>query len=110
MVRSPPVMSPSGGAAQMDSKLPNQSKPGSAGSQSQASPCDPKTVGGKGSQQGGMSGVGPGGMGGLKNGQGLNSGGQGTKVKVKRERSTSVESYNEQQPGIATPTSDDKGE
>ncbi|XP_029567763.1 B-cell CLL/lymphoma 9 protein [Salmo trutta] len=108
MVRSPPVMSPSGGAAQMDSKLPNQSKPGSAGSQSQASPCDPKTVGGKGSQQGGMSGVGPGGMGGLKNGQGLNSGGQGTKVKVKRERSTSVESYNEQQPGTATPTSDDK--
>ncbi|XP_024265014.1 B-cell CLL/lymphoma 9 protein [Oncorhynchus tshawytscha] len=108
MVRSPPVMSPSGGAAQMDSKLPNQSKPGSAGSQSQASPCDPKTVGGKGSQQGGMSGVGPGGMGGLKNGQGLNSGGQGTKVKVKRERSTSVESYNEQQTGIATPTSDDK--
>lgn len=49
-------------------------------------------------------------MGGLKNGQGLNSGGQGTKVKVKRERSTSVESYNEQQPGTATPTSDDKGE
>uniref|UniRef100_A0A4W5RHF2 BCL9 transcription coactivator n=1 Tax=Hucho hucho TaxID=62062 RepID=A0A4W5RHF2_9TELE len=110
MVRSPPVMSPSGGAAQMDSKLPNQSKPGSAGSQSQASPCDPKTVGAKGSQQGGMSGVGPGGMGGLKNGQGLTSAGQGTKVKVKRERSTSVESYNEQQPGTATPTSDDKGD
>ncbi|CAB1347256.1 unnamed protein product [Coregonus sp. 'balchen'] len=108
MVRSPPVTSPSGGAAQMDSKLPNQSKPGSAGSQLQASPCDPKTVGAKGSQQGGVSGAGPGGMGGLKNGQGLTSGGQGSKVKVKRERSTSVESYNEQQPDTGTPTSDDK--
>lgn len=108
MVRSPPVMSPSGGA--MDSKLPNQSKPGSGGSQLQASPCDLKTVGAKGSQQGGVLGTGPGGMGGLKNGQGLTSGGQGSKVKVKRERSTSVESYNEQQPDTVTPTSDDKGD
>ncbi|KAL0963432.1 hypothetical protein UPYG_G00306350 [Umbra pygmaea] len=105
MVCSPPVRSPSGGTAQMDSKLTNQSKPGSTGSQSQASPCDPKSQGGaKSSQQGGVSA----GMGGLKNGQGLNSGGQGSKVKVKRERSTSVESYSEQQPDMGTPTSDDK--
>ncbi|MEQ2183732.1 hypothetical protein GOODEAATRI_001028 [Goodea atripinnis] len=66
MVRSPPVMSPST-AAQMDSKMPNQGKPGSTGSQSQSSPCDPKTMGAKGAQNvsGGM---------GLKNGQGLTSG------------------------------------
>lgn len=98
MVRSPPVMSPST-AAQMDSKMPNQGKPGSTGSQSQPSPCDPKNMGAKGAQNvsGGM---------GLKNGQGLTSG-PNSKVKVKRERSTSVESF--EQPESGTPTSEDKG-
>lgn len=98
MVRSPPVMSPST-ATQMDSKMPNQGKPGSAGSQSQPSPCDPKTLGAKGAQNvaGGM---------GLKNGQGLSSG-PSSKVKVKRERSTSVESF--EQPESGTPTGEDKG-
>lgn len=98
MVRSPPVMSPST-AAQMDSKMPNQGKPGSTGSQSQPSPCDPKTLGTKGAQNvaGGM---------GLKNGQGLTSG-PSSKVKVKRERSTSVESF--EQPESGTPTSEEKG-
>ncbi|KAK1902540.1 B-cell CLL/lymphoma 9 protein [Dissostichus eleginoides] len=97
MVRSPPVMSPST-ATQMDSKMPNQSKPGSTGSQSQPSPCDPKTLGSKGAQNvsGGM---------GLKNGQGLTSG-SSSKVKVKRERSTSVESFD--QPESGTPTSEEK--
>lgn len=98
MVRSPPVMSPST-AAQMDSKIPNQGKPGSTGNQSQPSPCDPKTLGAKGGQNvaGGM---------GLKNGQGLTSG-PSSKVKVKRERSTSVESF--EQPDSGTPTSEEKG-
>lgn len=98
MVRSPPVMSPST-AAQMDSKMPNQGKPGSTGSQSQPSPCDPKNMGAKGAQNvsGGM---------GLKNGQGLTSG-PSSKVKVKRERSTSVESF--EQPESGTPTGEDKG-
>ncbi|PWA31234.1 hypothetical protein CCH79_00002683 [Gambusia affinis] len=97
MVRSPPVMSPST-AAQMDSKMPNQSKPGSAGSQSQPSSCDPKTMGAKAAQNvsGGM---------GLKNGQGLTSG-PSSKVKAKRERSTSVESF--EQPESGTPTNEDK--
>lgn len=99
MVRSPPVMSPST-ATQIDSKMPNQGKPGSTGSQSQASPCDPKTLGSKGASNmtGGM---------GLKNGQGLTSG-PSSKVKVKRERSTSVESF--EQPESGTPTSEEKGE
>ena len=91
-------MSPST-ATQMDSKMPNQGKPGSTGSQSQPSPCDPKTLGAKGAQNvaGGM---------GLKNGQGLTSG-PSSKVKVKRERSTSVESF--EQPESGTPTSEEKG-
>ncbi len=91
-------MSPST-ATQMDSKIPNQSKPGSTGSQSQPSPCDPKTLGAKGAPNvaGGM---------GLKNGQGLTSG-PSSKVKVKRERSTSVESF--EQPESGTPTSEEKG-
>lgn len=98
MVRSPPVMSPST-ATQMDSKMPSQSKQGSTGSQSQPSPCDAKTLGTKGAQNvaGGM---------GLKNGQGLSSG-PSSKVKVKRERSTSVESFD--QPEGGTPTSEEKG-
>lgn len=98
MVRSPPVMSPST-ATQMDSKMPNQGKPGSTGSQSQLSPCDPKSMGAKGAQSvaGGI---------GLKNGQGLTSG-PSSKVKVKRERSTSVESF--EQPESGTPTSEEKG-
>uniref|UniRef100_A0AAV2JXP0 B-cell lymphoma 9 beta-catenin binding domain-containing protein n=1 Tax=Knipowitschia caucasica TaxID=637954 RepID=A0AAV2JXP0_KNICA len=97
MVRSPSVMSPST-AVQMDSKMPNQSKPGNAGSQSQPSPCDPKTLGSKG-------GSGVAGSMGLKNGQGLTSG-PSSKVKVKRERSTSVESFD--QPESGTPTSEEK--
>ncbi|XP_010884336.3 LOW QUALITY PROTEIN: B-cell CLL/lymphoma 9 protein [Esox lucius] len=92
MVRSPPVMSPSS-AAQMDSKLPNQGKPGGASSQSQPSPCDPKTLGPKG----------PVGSLGLKNGQGLNAG-NGAKGKMKRERSTSVESFEQRDTG--TPNHD----
>ncbi|KAJ8004175.1 hypothetical protein DPEC_G00156050 [Dallia pectoralis] len=92
MVRSPPVMSPSS-AAQMDSKLPNQGKPGGAGSQSQPSPCDPKTLGPKG----------PVGSLGLKNGQGLNAG-NGAKGKMKRERTTSVESFEQRETG--TPNND----
>lgn len=90
-------MSPST-AAQMDSKMPNQSKPGSAGSQSQPS-CDSKTMGAKAAQNvsGGM---------GLKNGQGLTTG-PSSKVKAKRERSTSVESF--EQPESGTPTNEDKG-
>ncbi|CAL8344632.1 unnamed protein product [Boreogadus saida] len=99
MVRSPPVMSPST-AGQMDSKPPNQGKPGSgAGGQSQPSPSEPKSLGAKG--PGGAAG----GMGGMKNGQGLTSG-PGSKVKVKRERSTSVESY--ELPETGTPTGEEK--
>ncbi|XP_072300626.1 B-cell CLL/lymphoma 9 protein [Eucyclogobius newberryi] len=97
MVRSPPVMSPST-AVQMESKMPNQGKPGSAGSQSQPSPCDPKTLGSKGAQ-------GVAGSMGLKNGQGLTSG-PGSKVKVKRERSTSVESFDQPESGM--PSNEEK--
>lgn len=97
MVRSPPVMSPSS-AAQMDSKLPNQGKPGGAGSQSQPSPCDPKILGPKG----------PVGSLGLKNGQGLNAG-NGAKGKMKRERSTSVESFEHRDTGTSNNEGDQKG-
>ncbi|KAG7463370.1 hypothetical protein MATL_G00175840 [Megalops atlanticus] len=88
MVRSPPVMSPSS-AAQMDSKLPNQGKQGGTGGQSQPSPCDPKTLSSSHTPKG-LQGT----VGGLghKNGQGLNSGGR-AKGKLKRERSTSLESF-----------------
>lgn len=96
-MRSPPVMSPSS-AAQMDSKLPNQGKPGGAGSQSQPSPCDPKTLGPKG----------PVGSLGLKNGQGLNAG-NGAKGKMKRERSTSVESFEQRDTGTSNNEGDQKG-
>lgn len=95
MVRSPPVMSPSS-AAQMESKLPNQGKQGGAASQSQPSPCDSKTLGGCHGPKGA-----PGGGPGLKNGQGLNA---GSKVKLKRERSTSLESF--EQRDAATPNND----
>ncbi|KAJ8389739.1 hypothetical protein AAFF_G00114450 [Aldrovandia affinis] len=88
MVRSPPVMSPSS-AAQMDSKLPNQGKQGGTGGQSQPSPCDPKTLSVSHAPKGPQ---GTAGNLGLKNGQSLNSG-NGAKGKVKRERSTSVESF-----------------
>ncbi|XP_048834647.1 B-cell CLL/lymphoma 9 protein isoform X3 [Brienomyrus brachyistius] len=94
MVRSPPVMSPSS-AAQMDSKLPNQGKQGGTGGQSQPSPCDTKTMSGSHASkgpQGAMANLG------LKNGQGLNSG-NGAKGKVKRERSTSVESFEQRDTG-----------
>ncbi|XP_064183720.1 B-cell CLL/lymphoma 9 protein isoform X2 [Anguilla rostrata] len=94
MVRSPPVMSPSS-AAQMDSKLPNQGKQGGTGGQSQPSPCDPKTLSGSHAPKGPQGTAG--GLG-LKNGQGLNSG-NGAKGKVKRERSTSVESFEQRDTG-----------
>ncbi|TRY68069.1 hypothetical protein DNTS_034797 [Danionella cerebrum] len=97
MVRSPPVMSPSS-AAQMDSKLPNQGKQGGAGSQSQPSPCDPKSLSGSHTPKGPQVPIGS--MG-LKNGQSLSSG-NGAKGKIKRERSTSVESF--EQRDTATPS------
>ncbi|XP_028835121.1 B-cell CLL/lymphoma 9 protein isoform X2 [Denticeps clupeoides] len=99
MVRSPPVMSPSS-AAQMDSKLPNQGKQGGTGSQSQSSPCDPKSLSGGHAPKGPQVPVGN--MG-LKNGQSLNAG-NGTKSKIKRERSTSMESFEQRDTG--TPNND----
>lgn len=104
MVRSPPVMSPSS-AAQMDSKLPNQGKQGGAGSQSQASPCDPKSLSGSHTPKGPQ---GPIGSMGLKNGQGLSSG-NGAKGKIKRERSTSVESFEQRDTGTPNNEGDQKG-
>ncbi|XP_031414186.1 B-cell CLL/lymphoma 9 protein-like isoform X2 [Clupea harengus] len=97
MVRSPPVMSPSS-AAQMDSKLPNQGKQG-AGSQSQSSPCDPKALGGGHNPKAPLGGLG------LKNGQSIGGGAKGG-AKVKRERSTSAESY--EQHDEATTTNDNE--
>lgn len=95
MVRSPPVVSPST-AAQSDSKMPNQGKPGSTGSQSQPSPCDPKAKG----AQNVAGGVG------LKNGQSLSSG-PSSKVKSKRSMNNSAESS--EQPESGTPTSEETG-
>ncbi|KAL1281911.1 hypothetical protein QQF64_000714 [Cirrhinus molitorella] len=103
MVRSPPVMSPSS-AAQMDSKLPNQGKQGGAGSQSQPSPCDPKSLSGSHTPKGPQ---GPIGSMGLKNGQGLSSG-NGAKGKIKRERSTSVESFEQRDTGTPNNEGDQK--
>ncbi|XP_036400651.1 B-cell CLL/lymphoma 9 protein-like [Megalops cyprinoides] len=94
VVRSPTVMSPSS-AAQMDSKLSNQGKQGGTGGQSQPSPCDPKMLISCHTPKGLQGTVG--GLG-LKNGQGLNSGG-GAKGKLKRERSTSVESFDKWDAG-----------
>ncbi|XP_041115309.1 B-cell CLL/lymphoma 9 protein-like isoform X1 [Polyodon spathula] len=94
MVRSPPVMSPSS-AAQMDSKLPSQGKQGGTGGQSQPSPCDPKTLSGGHAPKGPQGATGS--MG-LKNGQGLNTG-NGAKGKVKRERSTSADSFEQRDTG-----------
>lgn len=104
MVRSPPVMSPSS-AAQMDSKLPNQGKQGGAGSQSQPSPCEPKALSGSHTPKGPQGSVGS--MG-LKNGQGLNSG-NGAKSKIKRERSTSIESFEQRDTGTPNNEGDQKG-
>ncbi|KAM9454430.1 B-cell CLL/lymphoma 9 protein isoform 1-T3 [Clarias gariepinus] len=103
MVRSPPVMSPSS-AAQMDSKLPNQGKQGGAGSQSQPSPCEPKALSGSHTPKGPQGSVGS--MG-LKNGQGLNSG-NGAKSKIKRERSTSIESFEQRDTGTPNNEGDQK--
>ncbi|XP_018614836.1 B-cell CLL/lymphoma 9 protein isoform X3 [Scleropages formosus] len=94
MVRSPPVMSPSS-AAQMDSKLSSQGKQGGTGGQSQASPCDSKTLSSGHTAKVNL---------GLKNGQGLNSGST-AKSKAKRERSTSAESC-EQPRDPGTPGSE----
>ncbi|XP_036396473.1 LOW QUALITY PROTEIN: B-cell CLL/lymphoma 9 protein-like [Megalops cyprinoides] len=103
MVRSPPVMSPSS-AAQMDSKLPNQGKQGGTGGQSQPSPCDPKALSGSHAPKGPQGTTG---NLGLKNGQGLNSG-SGAKGKVKRERSTSVESFEQRDTGTPSNEPDQK--
>ncbi|XP_064167787.1 B-cell CLL/lymphoma 9 protein-like [Anguilla rostrata] len=121
MVRSPPVMSPSS-AAQMDSKLPNQGKQGGSGSQSQPSPCDSKTLSGSHAPKGPQATAG---NLALKNGQGLNSAsgakglnsatgtkglnsGSGAKGKVKRERSTSVESFEPRDTGTPCNEPDQK--
>ncbi|KAG2456974.1 B-cell CLL/lymphoma 9 protein [Polypterus senegalus] len=101
MVRSPPVMSPSS-AAQMDSKLPNQGKQGGTGGQSQPSPCDPKSLSGSHAPKGPQGAAG---SLGLKNGQGLNTG-NGAKGKVKRERSTSVDSFEQRDTGTPSNESD----
>ncbi|KAJ8255543.1 hypothetical protein COCON_G00194070 [Conger conger] len=121
MVRSPPVMSPSS-AAQMDSKLPNQGKQGGTSGQSQPSPCDSKTLGCSKVAKGSPA---PSGNLALKNGQGLNStsgakglnsapgtkglnSGSGAKGKVKRERSTSVESFEQRDTGTPSNEPDQK--
>ncbi|CDQ80487.1 unnamed protein product [Oncorhynchus mykiss] len=78
-------------------KTTQSGKPGGAGSQSQPSPCDPKTLGPKG----------PIGSLGLKNGQGLIAG-NGAKGKMKRERSTSVESFEQRDTGTSNSEGDQK--
>ncbi|KAM4796350.1 B-cell CLL/lymphoma 9 protein isoform 2-T3 [Rhinophrynus dorsalis] len=93
MVHPPSVMSPSGNP-QLDSKFSSQGKQGSSTSQSQASPCDPKS-----GNHTPKPLQGPGGSMGLKNGAG-----NGAKGKGKRERSISVESFEQRDPG--TPTTD----
>ncbi|XP_075710756.1 B-cell CLL/lymphoma 9 protein isoform X2 [Rhinoderma darwinii] len=93
MVHPPSVMSPSGNP-QLDAKFSSQGKQGGSASQSQASPCDPKS--------GNLTPKplqGPGGSMGLKNGAG-----NGAKGKGKRERSISAESFDQRDPG--TPTTD----
>ncbi|KAG7260284.1 LOW QUALITY PROTEIN: hypothetical protein CRUP_015956 [Coryphaenoides rupestris] len=69
-----------------------------AAGQLQPSPSDPKALGGAKAAQGVAGGIG------MKNGQGGLTSGPGSKVK--RERSTSVESY--EQPETGTPASDEK--
>ncbi|KAM5179752.1 B-cell CLL/lymphoma 9 protein isoform 2-T3 [Mantella aurantiaca] len=94
MVHPPTVMSPSGNP-QLDAKFSSQGKQASSTSQSQASPCDPKS----GNHTPKPPLQGPGGSMGLKNGAG-----NGSKGKGKRERSISAESFDQRDPG--TPTTD----
>ncbi|KAG8450128.1 hypothetical protein GDO86_002668 [Hymenochirus boettgeri] len=91
MVHPPSVMSPSGNP-QLDSKFSNQGKQGSSASQSQASPCDPKS-----GNHTPKPLQGPAGSMGLKNGA-------GNGAKGKRERSISAESFDQRDTG--TPTTD----
>ncbi|XP_041436874.1 BCL9 transcription coactivator L homeolog isoform X2 [Xenopus laevis] len=91
MVHPPSVMSPSGNP-QLDSKFSSQGKQGSSTSQSQASPCDPKT-----GNHTPKPLQGPAGSMGLKNGA-------GNGAKGKRERSISAESFDQRDTG--TPTTD----
>lgn len=93
MVRPPTVMSPSGNP-QLDSKFSNQGKQGGSTSQSQPSPCDPKSGGHPPKVL-----PGPGGSMGLKNGAG-----NGAKGKGKRERSISADSFEQREAG--TPNDD----
>ncbi|XP_069800754.1 B-cell CLL/lymphoma 9 protein isoform X3 [Dendropsophus ebraccatus] len=93
MVHPPSVMSPSGNP-QLDAKFSSQGKQGGSSSQSQASPCDPKS-----GNHTPKPLQGPGGSMGLKNGAG-----NGAKGKGKRERSISAESFDQRDPG--TPTTD----
>ncbi|XP_030913966.1 B-cell CLL/lymphoma 9 protein isoform X5 [Geospiza fortis] len=93
MVRPPTVMSPSGNP-QLDSKFSNQGKQGGSTSQSQPSPCDPKSGGHTPKVL-----PGPGGSMGLKNGAG-----NGAKGKGKRERSISADSFEQREAG--TPNDD----
>ncbi|XP_068126833.1 B-cell CLL/lymphoma 9 protein isoform X3 [Hyperolius riggenbachi] len=93
MVHPPSVMSPSGNP-QLDAKFSSQGKQPSSTSQSQASPCDPKS-----GNHTPKPLQGPGGSMGLKNGAG-----NGAKGKGKRERSISAESFDQRDPG--TPTTD----
>nr|XP_033797249.1 B-cell CLL/lymphoma 9 protein [Geotrypetes seraphini]XP_033797250.1 B-cell CLL/lymphoma 9 protein [Geotrypetes seraphini]XP_033797251.1 B-cell CLL/lymphoma 9 protein [Geotrypetes seraphini]XP_033797252.1 B-cell CLL/lymphoma 9 protein [Geotrypetes seraphini]XP_033797253.1 B-cell CLL/lymphoma 9 protein [Geotrypetes seraphini] len=93
MVRPPTVMSPSSNP-QLDSKFSSQGKQGSTTNQSQLSPCEPKssnhTPKTLPSTAGSM---------GLKNGAG-----NVTKGKSKRERSISVDSFD--QRDVGTPSTD----
>ncbi|XP_018104434.1 B-cell CLL/lymphoma 9 protein isoform X3 [Xenopus laevis] len=91
MVHPPSVMSPSGNP-QLDSKFSSQGKQGSSASQSQASPCDPKS-----GNHTPKPLPGPAGSMGLKNGA-------GNGAKGKRERSISAESFDQRDAG--TPTTD----
>ncbi|KAE8621338.1 hypothetical protein XENTR_v10004775 [Xenopus tropicalis] len=91
MVHPPSVMSPSGNP-QLDSKFSSQGKQGSSASQSQASPCDPKS-----GNHTPKPLQGPAGSMGLKNGA-------GNGAKGKRERSISAESFDQRDAG--TPTTD----
>lgn len=98
MVHPPTVMSPSGNP-QLDAKFSSQGKQPSSTSQSQASPCDPKS-----GNHTPKPLQGPGGSMGLKNGAG-----NGAKGKGKRERSISAESFDQRDPGTPTTDSEIKG-
>ncbi|XP_075053422.1 B-cell CLL/lymphoma 9 protein isoform X2 [Mixophyes fleayi] len=97
MVHPPSVMSPSGNP-QLDAKFSSQGKQGGSASQSQASPCDPKS-----GNHTPKPLQGPGGSMGLKNGAG-----NGAKGKGKRERSISAESFDQRDPGTPTTDSENK--